>query len=101
MGSEPLPLQNVIPSGERNLTFGNGITLFTVRDSSFVGEVPRSPRRPRDDKRLFAEQFAHERFLFFQLRHRLVDLVAAEIVERKFLHDLPFATANTHGKRRD
>ena len=43
-------------------------------------------------------KFANQRFLFLQLRHRLVDVRATEIVDRQALHDFPFAALRRMGK---
>src|SRR5260370_8818623 len=68
--------------------------LINRRSSTFAESYSAINRPP-------LEQIAHERFLLFQLRHRLVDLAAAEIIEWKFLNDLPFAPANADGEGRD
>src|SRR5438270_7778866 len=80
-------------TNEFNLSQTSLITLVTQRDINFVGEIPHSVRDDSVFALSSAEQLGHHRFLFLQFRDGFVDLLAAEIVDRKFLHNFPFAGA--------
>ena len=80
LGFAQANLQAVIP---RETLFGAGSFLPNIGDG----------QRPR------LQQVAYEGFFFLQLRHRFVDLFAAEVVDWHALHNLPFPVADPHGKR--
>ena len=66
--------------------------------SDIDGKPERVSEREGANQPPLPKQFGDQRFLFLQLRDGLVNLVAAEIVDRKLLHDLQPPAVNAGGE---